>query len=143
MLELLRDDFVVGWTNIKRTDFVGYSHGYGSKQTSVGTTNGAGGRNTQLFVIAPDETVLHALPGFWHPEDLARELQFAKVIAKLWADDTKARETKERMYVRMHRREVYQQSPETYARSTWQSFDNFRRAVAVAAAGAARHRAAQ
>lgn len=120
---MLRDDFVVGWTNIRKSGFVGYSHGYSSKQTSVGTTNGAGGRNTQIFVLAPDRTVLHALPGFWHPEDLARELRFAKLVAMLWADRTKTRETKERMLARMHRREVYQQPPETYARSSWQSFD--------------------
>ncbi|MCA8941782.1 MAG: hypothetical protein KDB80_04415 [Planctomycetes bacterium] len=120
---MLRTDFVVGWKNIRREDYVGYSCGYDRRQTAVATTNGAGPRNTQIFVLSPDLVVLHALPGFWHPDDLARELRFAKRIAKLWEDQGKSVETKTRMYRRMHRREVYTQSPETYARSTWQNFD--------------------
>lgn len=120
---MLQSDFVLGWKNIRREDYVGYSSGYSPAQHSVGTTNGAGPRNTQLVVMTPDLVVLHALPGFWHPEDLARELRFAQQIDLLWGDQGKSRETKERMFKRMHRREVYTQSAETYARSTWQGFD--------------------
>ena len=75
---LLKDHFVVGWKNIDREDFVGSSHGYTCAQKAVGTTNGAGPRNTQMFVLSSDGVVLHCLPGFWHPEDLAHELRFAR-----------------------------------------------------------------
>ena len=122
---MLQSDFVVGWTNIRKSDYVGYSHGYHSKQTSVGTTNGAGPRNTQMFVLSPDLVVLHALPGFWHPEDLESELRFAKVVGKLWGDQSKSLEAKQKIYTRLHRREVFAQSPETFSRSQWQSFDSF------------------
>lgn len=123
MFNILASDFVLGWKNIRKEEYVGYSSGYNDRQTAIGTTNGAGPRNTQIFVLSDDLVVLHALPGFWHPDDLARELRFAKQIALLWDDQTKSRETKERMYRRMHRREVYTQSAETYARSRWQHFD--------------------
>ena len=56
------------------------------KQCAVGTTNGAGGHNVQIFVLSPDGVVLHALPGFWHPEDLVRELTGWICIRVTWAD---------------------------------------------------------
>ena len=62
----LQSDFVVGWRNIIAADSVGESFGYTCDQPAVGTTNGAGPHNVQLFVLSPDLTVLHALPGFWH-----------------------------------------------------------------------------
>ncbi len=76
-----------------------------------------------MFVLSPDLVVLHALPGFWHPEDLVDELQLAKRVARLWEDGNKNRETKEKMFRRMHRRHVYTSTTDTYARSTWQHFD--------------------
>ena len=77
MFPLLKSDFVVGWKNIQREDYVGASHGYTCEQPAVGTTNGAGPRNTQMFVLSPGGVVLHALPGFWHPDELAAELHFS------------------------------------------------------------------
>jgi len=120
---MLEHDFVLGWSNIWKQPYVGMSGGYSRHAHAVGTTNGAGAHNLQLFVLAPDGTVLHALPGFWHPEDLARELRFAKVAARLWEDDTRTRAQKDRMLVRLHLAEIRRQSPETYARSGWQDFD--------------------
>lgn len=125
MLELLRTDFVVGWENNWREVHVGYSNGYSPNQSAVGTTNGAGGHNVQIFVLSPDGIVLHALPGFWHPEDLARELRFAKIVARLWEDPDKTREDKERMFRLLHIAELRRQPAETYARSAWQSFDQW------------------
>ncbi len=121
---MLQSDFVVGWKNIYREDFVGYSNAYKRTQTSVGTTNGAGPHNVQIFVLSPDLVVLHALPGFWHPDDLARELRFAKVLAQLWEDDNRSREDKDDMYRRLQLAEVRRHPPETFARSTWQGFDS-------------------
>lgn len=122
VLELLQSSFVVGWTNIQKELHVGMSHGYRCDQTAVGTTNGAGGRNLQMYVLAADGTVLHALPGFWHPEDLVDELRFALDLQQLWQGDA-PREQKDRMFQAMHRARLRGLSPDTLARSAWQDFD--------------------
>lgn len=121
--QILSERFVVGWHNIWREAWVGQSHGYRPDQSAVGTTNGAGGRNMQVFVLAPDATVLHALPGFWHPEDFAHELRFAAALADLWQDDTLSRERKDAMFAMVHLAEPGLQSEATRARSGWQRFD--------------------
>lgn len=122
-MALLRDDFVLGWKNNEREEYCGTSRGYSRVQTAVGTTNGAGGHNVQIFVLSPDLVVLHALPGFWHPEDLANELRFAEVLHRLWRDDSRTRAEKERMWSRLHGVELRRQSEATTARSDWQGFD--------------------
>lgn len=123
---LLADAFVVGWRNIEREPWCGLSHGYSSRQTALGTTNGAGGRNLQLFVLAPDLTVLHALAGFWHPADLRSELTFAQRLFALYRDETRTPEEKWRMARAFHDQAIQHASPETLARSDWQSFDRSR-----------------
>lgn len=123
VLDLLRDEFVVGWHNIVAEDHVGVSRGYHRQQTSIGTTNGAGGRNLQIFVLAPDLTVLHALPGFWHPDDLVRELRFAQTVDRLHRDAGRSDEAKTAMLRRLHEQHLRTQPLATRLRSTWQSFD--------------------
>ncbi len=119
---MLKKHFVVGWKNIRRADFVGSSHGYTCEEAAVGTTNGAGPRNTQIFVLAPDGVVLHCLPGFWHPEDLAYELDMARVIYRLWKDK-RSKQDKRSMFARFHRRAIRTQPRAMIARSGWQGFD--------------------
>ena len=126
VIDVLRDQFVVGWHNIKKEEFVGNSHGYRKNQTAVGTTNGAGGRNVQLFVLASDLTVLHVLPGFWQADDLLAELRFAKQLHRLWADGDVSHEQKLRMARTIRRSHVRGFSARTIARSSWQSFDEHR-----------------
>jgi len=121
---LLKSDFVLVWRDIRKKNYVGYSLGYKPRNSSVGTTNGAGAHNLQLFALSPDLVVLQALPGFWHPEDLARELRFAKVLGHLWADGNRSLEQKKDMYRRLQLREISAQPPATYARSGWQGFDH-------------------
>ena len=123
---LLRDDFVLGWSDIATADYCGTSHGYTRRQTAVGTTNGAGGRNVQIFVLAPDGVVLHALPGFWHPEDFAEELRFAQQVAALWSDPDRTRADKERMFGALHAVALRRCDEHTTARSDWQGFDRNR-----------------
>jgi hypothetical protein len=125
VMALLRDEFVVGWRNIHKDEFVGLSHGYKKTQTAIGTTNGAGGRNVQLVVMAHDGTVLHVLPGFWHPEDLAGELRWARTLHRLWLDAGKSRDEKVKMLELMRRRHVRGFSPDMIARSDWQGFDRW------------------
>ena len=123
VMDLLRNRFVVGARNIEREKHVGLSHGYKPDQTAVGTTNGAGGRNVQIVVLAADETVLHVLPGFWHAEDLAAELRLALEIHSLHQDESVAPAQKLAMFAALHRSFLRRQSPGTTARSDWQPFD--------------------
>ena len=125
-MALLKSDFVVGWSNIRKTDYVGYSKGYSKKHCAVGTTNGSGSHNLQIFVLAPDETVIHALPGFWSPADLARELRFAQTLHRLYNDENRDLAQKKDMYRRLQLAEVRYQPAETFALSAWQGFDSRR-----------------
>ena len=123
LLELLKNDFVVGWENIEKKEHVGVSHGYSCKQTAIGTTNGAGGRNVQIIVMASDTTVLHVLPGFWHPEDLIKELLFARQLFHLHKDRSKKLAEKRQFAAMMRASHLRSMSDETIARSDWQGFD--------------------
>ena len=102
VLTFLDDNFVLGTKNIQKELHVGLSHGYSPKQSAVGTTNGAGGRNVQFVVMAPDETVLHVLPGFWHKEDLLTELRFALELDKLYRSESITMRRKLEMLPLMH-----------------------------------------
>lgn len=128
---ILEKDFILGWKNIRREDYVGASFGYTKNHACVGTTNGAGAHNVQIFVLSPDLVVLHALPGFWHPEDLARELRFAKALLCLWEDDTRSDADKQAMYRRLQLTELRYQPAAMYARSDWQEFDKTREGAAL------------
>jgi hypothetical protein len=123
VMDLLQDRFVVGFANIEKDKHVGLSHGYRDNQTAVGTTNGAGGRNVQLIVLDPDGIVLHVLPGFWHPEDLAEELRFALEVHRLHADEAMTPATKEALFAALHRSYLRRHLEESSPRSGWQGFD--------------------
>lgn len=120
VLDLLRERFVLGARNIERDHHVGISHGYRCTQTAVGTTNGAGGRNVQILVLAADGVVLHALPGFWHPEELASELRLALELHQLHHDD-RSPAAKLAMFRALHRTAA--SSAPTTAHDEWQGFD--------------------
>lgn len=123
VMNLLANRFVLVWRNIEKDAHVGLSHGYKSDQTAVGTTNGAGGRNVQLVVLAADETVLHVMPGFWHAEDLLAELRLALEVHRLHVDEALAPEQKQAMFAALHRSFLRRMSKETIGRSGWQGFD--------------------
>jgi hypothetical protein len=119
---ILKDHFVVGWKNIAREDYVGSSHGYECNQPAVGTTNGAGPRNMQMFMLSPDGVVLHCLPGFWHPEDLAHELQMGRTLHRLWKDK-RSTKAKRDMFKRIQMRTMRNLPKSMVSRSSWQGFD--------------------
>lgn len=123
VFELLRDHFVLGARNIEKDEHVGLSHGYKCTQSAVGTTNGAGARNVQLLMLAADGTVLHALPGYWHPDDLRRELKFALRLHLLNDRQDLSAAQKSKMLATMHRAFLRNLPAETLARSRWQGFD--------------------
>jgi hypothetical protein len=124
VLSELQSQWIVGWKNIITQEFVGDSHGYTCEQTAIGTTNGAGGRNVQLFMIAPDGVVVHALAGFWHPDDLLSELRFAReTLLPLWQDPSMPRHLKDSLYGGLQKQKAANNSEETRLRSRWQGFD--------------------
>ncbi|MBL8755860.1 MAG: hypothetical protein JNK15_21365 [Planctomycetes bacterium] len=122
VMDLLRDQFIVGARNIERDGHVGLSHGYRPDQCAVGTTNGAGGRNVQLVVLGCDETVLHVLPGFWHAQDLVQELRLALEVHRLHQDD-RSLDEKKKMFATLHRSFLNRHGQAMQPRSEWQGFD--------------------
>jgi len=119
----LKSDWIVGWNNIITKDYVGESHGYTCGQTSVGTTNGAGPHNVQMFMLSPDGVVLHCMPGFWHPDDLARELKLGQRMLELWQRPGLSLAAKQTQFAAMQLGELASQPREMHARSRWQGFD--------------------
>lgn len=123
VFSLLRERFVIGWKNIIREQFVGRSHGYDLADTAIGTTNGAGPHNIHTFVISPDGVVVHAMPGFWHPEDFSRELQLGLQMLELWQDQSVPLAEKQQRFKRAQLAAISSASPATLARARWQGFD--------------------
>ena len=123
VLEELRDHFVLGRGDLERVPHVGLSNGYEADQTSMGTTNGAGGRNLQIVVLAADGTLVHALPGFWHALDLLPELELARQLHDLYGSAGHTRAQKQTMALTMHRSFVRRLSVATLDRSRWREED--------------------
>lgn len=120
--EFLENYFVLSHRNIEKDEHVGTSHGYRCDQSAVGTTNGAGGRNVQFVVLAPDETVLHVIPGFWHAEDLIPELQLGLELERLYSSERSER-SKQVLYRMLHESHLRRHGKDASTRGSWQSFD--------------------
>jgi hypothetical protein len=123
VMAMLQERFIVGARNIEREEHVGLSQGYSCSQTAVGTTNGAGGRNVQILVLAADETVVHALPGFWHAEDLCNELRLGLELYRLYLDEDLTPAQKQAMAAVLHRAHLRLYGDEEARRGDWQGFD--------------------
>lgn len=76
-LATLNRRFVCGVRDITGQPYAGMSGNHMPDEAAAIPRNGAGPHNLQLFVLAPDGTVLHGLPGYWNSTDLATELAFA------------------------------------------------------------------
>jgi hypothetical protein len=120
---MLRNNFVCGYKNIMQEGYAGDSGVHPINGTAVNTTNGAGPHNLQTFVLAPDGTVLHCLPGFWNAADLAAELQLAQKLSHIWNDKTISAVDKAALYKRMHLDHLAGHSEDLVARSHLQGFD--------------------
>jgi hypothetical protein len=123
VMALLRERFVLADRNIEDELHVGISHGYACDQSAVGTTNGAGGRNVQILVLAADETVLHALPGFWHAEDLLPELRLALELHRLHGEDRIDEPRRLALFGSLHRAHMGRYGEAAARRGAWQDFD--------------------
>lgn len=123
VINYLDSRFILFHRNIENDKHVGMSQGYKPTQSAVGTTNGAGPRNVQFLILACDETVLHALPGFWHAEDLIPELQLAFEINRLYLDQSKDAAQKDKMFAMLHKSHMRRHGAAAERRGHWQGFD--------------------
>jgi hypothetical protein len=119
----LKNDFVCGTKDITGAPWSGFSGIHPIDGGAVHTTNGAGPHNIQMFVLAQDGTVLTCLPGYWHPEDLAHELELATELNKVWTDRKLTREQKNAKFTEMHLQHIAEHPRTMTKRSQMQGFD--------------------
>jgi hypothetical protein len=119
----LKSHFVCGYRNIMGEPYAGNSGTHSTRGNAIDTTNGAGGHNIQLFVMTPDGVVLHALAGYWNPQDLAAELQLALKINDLYNNKSLVPNERVARFKALEIEHIRSHSPETVARSELQGFD--------------------
>jgi len=120
---MLKNDFVCGYRDISSQRYAGASGKHRPDGNAVDTTNGAGPHNLQMFILSPDGIVLHCLPGYWSSADLARELQFAQELNKLWVDPALSLEEKRQRFSEMQIAHIDEHSQAEQRRSHMQGFD--------------------
>jgi predicted secreted protein len=119
----LKDRMVCGYRDITGEDYAGRSGIHDVGGNAIQTTNGAGPHNLQLFVMNADGIVLHALPGYWDPGDLVRELDLAERLAAVHADRSLTDAQKAERFREMHVAHVQDHPHDMVRRSRMQSFD--------------------
>ena len=119
----LRNRFVCGYRDISNEPYAGNSGVHATDGNAIETTNGAGPHNIQMFVMAPDGTVLHCMPGYWNPNDLAGELTLAEHLGSVWQDRSMSLEQKKTQFARMQMEHFKQHPHDLVARSHMQGFD--------------------
>jgi len=120
---MLKNDFVCGYRDIENKKWAGVSGKHRPDGQAVDTTNGAGPHNIQIFVLTPDGIVLTALPGFWHSEDLARELQLAQKLNQVWVNPNLTRGQKDEIFRQMQLAHIKEHPQAEHNRSQIQGFD--------------------
>ncbi len=120
---MLKDKFVCGYHDIMHEKYAGASGKHKPDEQAVDTTNGAGPHNIQMFVLAPDGTVLTCLPGYWNPKDLAQELVLAQQLYEVWVNPELSLSQKKEMYSQMQLAHLQQHSKAEQNRSRMQGFD--------------------
>lgn len=123
ILGKLQSQFVCGTKDIANEPYCGVSGRHDPSGQAIRTTNGAGPHNLQLFMMAPDGTVLHCLPGFWAPSDLAREMDFGLQMYQLWKDPSLSVAQKKQVFQRVQLAHQHEHPPEMVMRSNMQGFD--------------------
>ncbi|HEY9717336.1 MAG TPA: hypothetical protein V6C69_07705 [Trichormus sp.] len=120
---LLQKYFVVGYRDITNEPYCGVSNRHEFGEPAVDTTNGAGPRNLQIFMLASDGTVLNCLPGYWHSEDIAPEMNLAARLDKVWMNPKLTIGQKDALFSQMQLAHIKQHSAAMVARSKMQGFD--------------------
>jgi hypothetical protein len=99
---VLKNELVCGYRDISKESFAGFSGKHDVGGQAINTTNGAGPTNLQTFLMAPDGTVLHCLPGYWSPSDLVSEIEFAGRLYDVWSDQKLSSSQKNNLFSSMH-----------------------------------------
>ena len=120
---MLKDHFVCGYRDIANQKYAGASGKHMPDENAVDTTNGAGPHNIQMFVLDPDGTVLTCLPGYWHAEDLAPELELAQSLDKVWHDPNLTLPEKRTQFTQMQLAHIATHPKGEHNRSHMQGFD--------------------
>ena len=121
--DILRNEFVCGYRDIENSSHAGSSRKHMPGGQSIETSNGSGPHNIQIFVLTPDGIVLTCLPGYWRSDDLARELDFAKDLYKVWQDPMLSLAQKKATFSQMQLGHIAQHPKDEKARSHMQGFD--------------------
>lgn len=119
----LKKYFVCGTRDITGEPYAGMSNLHDNFGNAVQTTNGAGPHNVQIFMLSPDGTVLNVLPGYWAPQDLVYEMQFAAQLNDVWTNPKLSKAQKDSTFVRMHLEHAREHPPQMSQRSHLQGFD--------------------
>jgi hypothetical protein len=122
-LSALKNYFVCGTRDISNEAYAGASGSHETFGNAVNTTNGAGPHNLQIFMLAPDGTVLSCLPGYWNPQDLYGEMDLAYQLLQVWEDQSLSRGRKNQLFSAMHLQHIQEHSPAMVRRSHMQGFD--------------------
>ncbi len=123
ILAKLQSEFVCGTRDIANEPYCGVSGRHAPGGKAIKTSNGAGPHNLQLFMLAPDGTVLHCLPGYWAPQDLAHELDLGSDLYRVWKNPSLSRGQKNRLFSQMQLAHMQEHPPDMVMRSKMQSFD--------------------
>jgi hypothetical protein len=119
----LQSHFVCGVKDISKEQYAGVSRKHEEDGQAIKTTNGAGPHNLQVFMLSPDGTVLHCLPGYWDPRDLVYEMGLAWQLNQVWTDPSLSRSQKDQLFRQMHLAHEQQHPADMVFRSRMQSFD--------------------
>lgn len=122
-LSILKKHFICGVRDISEESYAGVSGVHTTNGQAIDTTNGAGPHNLQLFILSPDGIVLTCLPGYWHSQDLVREMNLAQDLYKVWQDPTLNRFQKNNIFTQMHLSHINQHPQAMVRRSRMQGFD--------------------
>lgn len=122
-LSVLKNELVCGFRDISKEPYAGFSGKHEIGGNAVQTTNGAGPHNLQTFLLASDGTVLHCLPGFWQPQDLVREVEFAGRLDDVYRNPRISPAQKKQMFRDMQLAHVQEHPPQMVMKSRMQSFD--------------------
>ncbi len=120
---VLKDELVCGYRDISREAYAGFSGKHEVGGNAINTSNGAGPTNLQTFLMASDGTVLTCLPGYWAPQDLVREIEFAGRLHDVWTSPKMTRTQKQNSFRQMHLAHINEHPMAMVNRSRMQSFD--------------------
>lgn len=119
----LKSKFVCGAKDIENEPYCGVSGRHAPDGQGIVTTNGAGPHNLQLYILAPDGTVMHCLPGYWAPKDLKLELTLAEQLFQVWKDPRLSQTQKIQKFKDMQLAHISQHPSDMSRRSRMQGFD--------------------